>query len=46
MLKWEEVKQSTGGTLFRTRILNGWLVKEVQEVHLDLKSDFRFLYMV
>ena len=41
MLTWEEIKQNTGGTLYRTKIPNGWLVKEVNEVHLDLKSDFR-----
>ncbi len=38
MLKWEEVKQNTGSTLYRTKVPNGWLVKEVNEVHLEIPN--------
>ena len=38
MLNWEEIKQNHGGTLFRCKVPNGWLVKEVQEVHIDVND--------
>lgn len=31
MLEWEEIKQNHAGTLFRVKVVGGWLVKEVQD---------------
>lgn len=28
---WEELKQNHGGYLYRSKVPNGWLVKEVQD---------------
>lgn len=39
MLNWEEIPQDQAGFLCRTKIPGGWLVKEVQEVHIDLRRD-------
>jgi hypothetical protein len=38
MVEWEEIKQNTAGILFRYKLSNGWLVKEVQDVHLELND--------
>lgn len=32
MIYWEEIEQSTGGSMYRTKVPTGWLIKEVQEV--------------
>lgn len=37
MLIWEEIKQDTAGTLYRSKVPNGWLVKEVQDVHVVIE---------
>ena len=39
MLKWEKIKQDTAGTLQRCKVPNGWLVKEVHEVYIDMTSE-------
>ncbi len=39
MIYWEELDQNIGGTLFRTKVPGGWLVKEVQEVCTQLPGD-------
>jgi len=39
MLNWEVIPQDTAGTLYRAKVPNGWLVKEVQDVHLNLNND-------
>ena len=31
-LEWEEIKQNHAGTLYRAKVPNGWLIKEVQDV--------------
>lgn len=36
MLYWEEIKQNQGAYLCRAKVFGGWLVKETQEVHLDI----------
>ena len=35
MLIWEIIPQNTGGTLWRTKVFGGWLVKEIHEVYLE-----------
>lgn len=41
MLNWEIIPQNTAGTLQRVKVPNGWLVREVQDVHLDLGGHFK-----
>ena len=36
MLNWEKIKQDTAGTLQRCKVPNGWLVKEVHDVHINM----------
>lgn len=31
MLNWEQLPQNHAGTLFRVKVIGGWLVKEVQD---------------
>lgn len=38
MLNWEEIPQSTAGSLQRCEVPMGWLVKEVHEVYLTLNQ--------
>ena len=40
MLIWEEIRQDTAGTLQRTKVFGGWLVREVHEVYVDLPDNF------
>lgn len=35
MIFWEEIKQEQAGYLYRAKVPNGWLVKEVQDVGND-----------
>lgn len=35
MLNWEIIPQDTAGILQRTKVVGGWLVKEVHEVYLE-----------
>jgi len=42
MLNWEEIKQNTAGSLQRVKVPNGWLVREVHEVHIELGEEKGF----
>lgn len=39
MLNWEIIEQNQAGTLSRVKVPNGWLVKEAQEVYLDIDNN-------
>jgi len=40
MLVWEEIPHDRAGSLHRTKVPNGWLVREVQEVHVNVPDQF------
>lgn len=43
MLIWTQIPQDTAGTLYRVKVPGGWLIKEVQDVHLNLKDNMNVL---
>lgn len=38
MLIWNVIEQNTGGTLYRAKVPNGWLVKEVNNVYINMQD--------